>query len=73
MKLKAIDLLRRCEGPLVPAEIVEKAAAMHDACSYCWGSGGTSYHPEQPCPECGFTFADSYGIESVARNRLNNG
>lgn len=69
-KMKAIDYLRKHDHPwtpLVPAEDVQRAAALHDACKSCGGFGGTCYYPELPCPECGFTFADSYGLEKIER------
>jgi len=65
--MKAIDYLKRHKGPLVPPKDVEKAMQLHDACPDCGGAGGAPIHPEQPCPGCGFTFADSVGLEDVPR------
>ena len=62
--MKAIEILRASEGR---AEEVERAIAMHDACTLCGGMGGNAYYPEQACGECGFSFADSYGVESIRR------
>jgi hypothetical protein len=64
--MRAIDLLKRHKGILVPAEDLELAAELHDVCPYCLGAGG-GYRPEDPCPRCGLTVADSFGLETVIR------
>lgn len=61
-ELKPIHLLRLANGQ---SDLVESAVAMHMACRGCGGRGGAPIHPEQRCPDCGFTFADSYGVEAV--------
>lgn len=60
-----IDLIAVSGGR---ADLVEAAVTAHDACPDCRGAGGACcLHPEQPCPSCGFNFADSYGVEGVRR------
>lgn len=58
----AIDILRSSNGR---ADLVEKAVKLHMACP-CEGGGAHCYYPEQPCSLCGFTYADSFGVEEVA-------
>jgi len=67
--MRAIDYLKKHRGPLAPIEDVEKAAELHDSCGECFGAGGVYLYPEQPCPECGFTFADSFGLEKIPRKK----
>lgn len=59
---RAIDILSGSGGD--PKE-VEKAVRMHMDCPSCKGGGGNCYYPEHPCDRCGFTFADSLGVENV--------
>jgi len=66
--VRAIDYLKRNKGPLVPAEDVDRAVELHDACPDCHGAGG-GFHPEQPCPGCGLNVFDSYGLERLPRKR----
>lgn len=59
---KPIDILRRSNGRV---DMVEYAVEQHMNCSTCGGAGGNSYYPEDPCTECGFNYADSFGVESI--------
>lgn len=68
--MKAIDVLRESKGQ---ADLVEKAATLHDACTECKGRGGAPYYPECPCSECGFTAFDSFGIEGIPRKTNEEG
>lgn len=63
-KKLAIDILKESGGR---ADLVIKAVRMHMACP-CDGGGACAYYPEQPCPNCGFTFADSVGVEKVVED-----
>lgn len=60
--VKAIDILHDSEDD---PNLIEKAVRMHMECPSCQGCGGAVYYPEAPCPECGFTFADSLGVENI--------
>ena len=74
-KLQAIDYLRRARcvvggQPAGRKSDVDRAVELHDACTDCGGHGG-AFHPEQPCPGCGFTFADSFSVEEIPRIMVN--
>lgn len=57
-----IEILRRSGGR---ADMVEYAVEQHMNCSACGGGGGNCYYPEDPCSECGFNYADSFGVEAI--------
>lgn len=60
--VKAIDILLSSKDD---PDLTEEAVRMHMECTHCQGCGGAVYYPESPCPECGFTFADSLGVENI--------
>ncbi len=59
---RAIDILHAANED---SDEIEKAVRMHMECPSCKGGGGTVYYPECPCHYCGFTYADSFGVENI--------